>query len=129
VSVAQIPPPVDTTWVNDAQAATDAATILRLASSGADYDRLLELAGAAGELICLYLDRTDPIPGVLPQTPPPPLRTAHANVTVELWRRKDAPFGVLDAWSPDGTATRIGSDPLQGVHHMITPYKAGWGIG
>ena len=124
-----IPPAYDTTWRDDDQAATDAAGILRLATAGPDFERLTICARAAGNHICSFLDRTDPLPGVTPGEPPEDLRFAQAHVTVELFRRKDAPFGVLDAWSPDSGTARIGNDPLAGVKNLILPYKARWGLG
>jgi hypothetical protein len=125
----QVPPYVDISWRDDLQAAGDAAAVLRISMSSPEAARLTLCAQAAGLHICRYLDRKEPIPGVTPGVPPEDLRFAHAHVTVELYRRKDAPFGVLDAWSPDSGATRIGSDPLSGVKTMITPYKNRWGLG
>lgn len=129
MSDAYIPSPVDVSWRDDLQAATDAALVLKLSPTGPDFDRLYALAQSAGELICLHLDRYEPIPGTLPQTPPPPLRFAHSHVTIELWRRKDAPFGVLNAWSTDDVAVRIGNDPLAGIIPVIEPYRSHWGLG
>lgn len=128
MSSVQIPPSVDTTWRDDVQAANDALLVMKLARDPANVDLLTLYAIEAGDLICLYLDRTDTIPGVIPGTPPPALRGAHRDVTVELYRRKDAAFGVLNAWSPDDGAIRISADPLRGVYARITPYKANWGL-
>ena len=124
-----IPPLYDTTWRDDTQAAQDAARVLRLPTSGGEFPRLEVCAVAAGKAICAYLDRVGPIPGVEPGVPPGPLRFAHSHVTVELYRRKDAPFGVLDAWSADTGTVRVGSDPLSGVKVLINPYRSRWGIG
>lgn len=124
-----IPPTMDRSWVDVDLAVADAASILKLSTTGPDAPALQRCAEAAGELICIDLDRVTPIPGITPGVPPPPLRNAHAYVTIELWRRKDAPFGVLNAWSPDDVAIRIGADPLHGVRQMITPYKEQWGLG
>lgn len=123
-----IPPPVDMTWVNSALAADDALKILGLTVDPGSQAMMLPFAESAGSLICLYLDRITPIPGSIPGTPPPALRNAHANVSAELWRRKDAPFGVLDAWSPDTIGVRITPDPLNGVRNMLDPYRSRWGL-
>lgn len=124
-----IPPAYDTTWRNDQQAAQDAARILRLPLAGAEFDRLVVCAEAAGDHICQFLDRPGPIPGVEPGIPPQPLRYAHGNVTVELFRRKDIPFGVMGGWNQDdGGSTFVSPDPLAGVKFLITPYKARWGL-
>jgi hypothetical protein len=53
---------------------------------------------------------------------------AAAHVTRELYERKDAPFGVLGAWSQDGEAMRIARDHLAGVEYLLMPYKLGWGL-
>lgn len=124
-----IPPQVDSTWRDDLQAAGDAAEILRIPQSGPEFDRLKLKAITAGEHICQYLDRTEPIPGHGIGVPPPALRTAQAQVTVELYRRKDAPFGVLGGWNQDdGGQTYISPDPLAGVKPLIMPYKARFGL-
>ena len=59
----------------------------------------------------------------------PLVRTAMTNLTIELYRRKDAPFGVLNAWSPDEVAVRISSDPMRGIVHILLPLKKKFGIG
>ena len=124
-----IPPAtLDESWRDDPLAARDAAAVLRLPPSGAEFARLEVCAVAAGVHICQFLDRWSPIPGVTPGVPPGPLRFAQSQVTVELYRRKDAPFGVLDAWSPDSGTVRVGTDPLSGVKSLLTPYRTHWGI-
>ena len=124
-----LPAAYDTTWRNDTLAAQDAAVILRLPKAGPEFERLVTMAGAAGEDICQFLDRPSPIPGVEPGKPPDGLRAAQAQVTVELYRRKDAPFGIVGGWNADdGGATHISPDPLAGVKPLITPYRARWGL-
>jgi hypothetical protein len=52
------------------------------------------------------------------------------QVTVELYRRKDAPFGVLNSWSENDVGpVRIGTDPLKGVEHLLAPYAHRYGVG
>ena len=117
---------VDQTWCDDVQAVNDALTILALPTSAANQNMLRPFAESACQLISNFLDRLTPFgaPGVAPA----PLRTAHAQVTCELYRRKDAPFGVLNAWSQDEVAVRIGNDALAGVKPSILPYKERWGL-
>jgi hypothetical protein len=54
---------------------------------------------------------------------------AAVALSVELYRRKDASFGVLNAWSQSGEAFRIGADHLRGVASLLEPFREGWGIG
>jgi hypothetical protein len=54
---------------------------------------------------------------------------AMAVLTIELYRRKDAPFGVTDAWSPDGVPVQLSSDPLQGVKKRLRSLKGRCGVG
>lgn len=116
--------PAPSNWCQDDRALTDALALLRLPGTDADKDRLSQYVETACQLITAELDRGDvPVEG-----DPPALRTAHALVAVELYRRKDAPFGVLNAWSTDELAIRIGTDPLAGVFHMILPFKLGFGV-
>lgn len=122
-----IPPFVDTSWRNDSQAANDAALILRLPAGSVDGQWLLQCAGAAGDAICLELDRLDPIPGIIPGFPPNALRNAHARATVNEFRSKDAPNGVVNSWAPDDAAEIVAGDCLVGVRPLIRPYKARWG--
>ena len=122
--------PVDTVpaWVDPDQVLTDVLAVLRKTPSDVDADRLEELIPTAAELARAYLDRdTDPLPPAPPMHPL--VRTAMTNLTIELYRRKDAPFGVLNAWSPDEVAVRISSDPMRGIVHILLPLKKKFGIG
>jgi hypothetical protein len=123
-----LPPAVDISWANIPQAMADAAQILGFTAGGPQEVALEPFAEAALSSIGLYLDRTEPINGSVPGVPPPPLRTAHATVTVNLWRAKDAPHGVRNAWSDDQVAETIPGDPLVGVYASINPYKGRWGL-
>ena len=64
-----------------------------------------------------------------PASIPSPVFDAAVNLTVELYRRKDAPFGVTDSWGLDGASIRLSSDVMKGTASMLAPYKARWGIG
>lgn len=117
--------PVPGAWCDDDQALADALLVLRLPGTDVDKQRLEQSVATACELITAALDRPDDDPVV---GAPSALRTAHYMVAIELYRRKDAPFGVLNAWSPDEGSVRINTDPLRGVYHMILPYKRGFGV-
>lgn len=117
--------PIPGAWCDDDRALADALKVLRLPSTDIDNTRLTTAVATACELITACIDRADddPVTG-----DPAALRTAHYMVAVELYRRKDAPFGVLNAWSPDEGALRINTDPLRGVYHIILPFKRGFGV-
>lgn len=122
--------PVDTVpaWVDQDQVLVDVLDVLRKAASDPDADRVEALIPTAADLVQAYLDRdADPLPAAPPMHPL--VRTAMTNLTVELFRRKDAPFGVLNAWSPDDIALRVSSDPLRGVVGILLPLKTGFGVG
>lgn len=111
-------------WCDDDRALADALAILRLPASDLDKDRLALCVTEACELITDELDRGDtPITG-----DPVTLRMIHAELSVELYRRKDAPFGVLNAWSPEDVALRISSDPMVGFRHRLEPWKLDYGV-
>lgn len=111
-------------WCDDDRALSDALSILRLPASDLDKDRLAICVTEACELISNELDRADaPIEG-----DPATLRMVHAELSVELYRRKDAPFGVLNAWSPDEIALRIPGDPLAGFRARLLPWKLDYGV-
>ena len=59
---------------------------------------------------------------------PAPVKQATLLVAADLWKRKDAPFGVVDAWSQDMVAFRISGNPLAGVLRMLLPDKTRWGV-
>ena len=122
--------PVDTipAWVDADQVLADVLDVLRKTATDADSDRIEALIPAAANLAQAYLDRdADPLPAAPPMHPL--VRTAMTNLTVELYRRKDAPFGVLNAWSPDDLALRVSSDPMRGVVGILLPLKTGFGVG
>ncbi len=99
--------------------------LLKLTGDSPDAGRVNDLAELVLELIhdrlgaTLYYDET---------TVPTPIVEAAAVATSEMYRRKDAPFGITGAWSQEGENLRISRDPLAGVEHLIAPYKVGWGI-
>jgi hypothetical protein len=121
--------PVDTvpSWVDPAQVLADVLDVLRLPATDDDADRLEALIPTAALLVEAFIDRGD---SPLPDAPPmhPLIRTAMTNVVIELYRRKDAPFGVLNAWSADEVTVRITTDPLRGVLKILLPLKRRFGI-
>jgi len=114
-------------WVDEDQVLTDALDVLRLPAGDADSDRIAALIPAAAALIETYLDRDDqPLDAAPPMHPL--IQTAMTNCTIELYRRKDAPFGVLNSWSSDEMVVRISSDPLRGVMKILLPLKIQFGV-
>lgn len=131
--------PLALPWALD-RVTSSALAVLRLNSDDIDAARIQQKASVATRLINEFLDlATFPIqwlvpyfgpndPEVMVCVVPPELYEAAINVTVELYRAKDAPFGVSDAWSADGALVRISSDRLKGIRSLITTHKGRWGI-
>jgi len=114
-------------WVDADQVLADVLDVLRLPPTDDDSDRIAALIPAAAELIKTYLDRdTEELPAAPPMHPL--IQTAMTNCTIELYRRKDAPFGVLNSWSPDEMVVRISTDPLRGVMKILLPLKLQFGV-
>lgn len=59
---------------------------------------------------------------------PQDVLNAAVQLTEELYRRKDAPFGISNAWSPTGEAVRLSRDTLAGVEPALAPHVEGWGM-
>lgn len=104
-----------------AQAALD---ILRLDEADEDAGRIVDAATSATELVDQVLDHD-----IAPASIPSPVFDAAVNLTVEMYRRKDAPFGVTDSWSVDGASIMLSADVMRGTRSTLARYKARWGIG
>jgi len=118
-----VAPPAPLPWDVDA-VAQSALELLRLTSADIDADRMLAMADTATTLIDAELDYA-----VSPTEIPGAVFDAAVNLTVELYRRKDAPFGVLDSWSVDGAAIRLSADVMRGTRKMLAPFVSRWGVG
>lgn len=103
-----------------AQAALD---ILRLDPTDEDAARILSAAATAITLVDTFLDYE-----FAPVSIPSPVFDAGVNLTVELYRRKDAPFGSTDGWSPDAASVMLTADVMRGTYSMLDPFKSRWGI-
>jgi hypothetical protein len=113
-------------WADVAAIAQAALEVMRLDAADADVSRVEDVAGSAVLLVDAYLDRADD-PLISPA--PSPVVDACVQVTIELYRRKDAPFGVLNTWSEsDVGPVRIGTDPIKGVEQMLAPYAHRYGV-
>ncbi len=113
-------------WDVDAIVA-DALDILRLDPSDDDADRIRREALVATALCEQLLDCATS-PWASAAELPAPVAEAAVWSTVELYRRKDAPFGVTDSWSIDGAVVRLSADVMRGVRRLLTPYKARRGV-
>lgn len=113
-------------WADVLDIAAQALAVLRMDPTDQDAPRVEGAALSAVQLVDTYLDRADD-PLVAP--PPQPVNDAAVQVTVELYRRKDAPFGVLNSWSENDVGpVRIGTDPIKGVEQMLSPYAHRYGV-
>jgi hypothetical protein len=113
-------------WSDPATITAAALAVLRLDPTDADAVRVESAARSALFLVDDYLDRADdPLVSPAPQ----PVTDATVQVTCELYRRKDAPFGVLNSWSEsDIGPVRIGTDPIKGVELLLAPYAHRYGV-
>jgi hypothetical protein len=122
---------VDTSWCNDTQAADDALEFLRLKAGDIDEERVQRQAVVACGLLAQFLDRHDVSedhPAVTDAVELALLREAHGKLTAELYLRKDAPFGIANAFDDAADSFRIGSDPLAGVRRLAGGLKVRWGV-
>lgn len=115
-------PPATNLWDVDRIVAR-ALEVLRLGTDDPDTPRVYDAAQAACPLIDVYVDHVEP--AAVSQL----METAAVQITIELYRSKDAPFGVIDAWSQDMVAFRIPRDRLAGVLSLLDPSKTRWGVG
>lgn len=108
-----------------------AAAVMRLDPSDPDVVLRLPLAAeVACELINDYLDRGPAI--FTSDDVPEAVMGAATQTTIELYRRKDAPFGVVSGWSQIDNqygVTRPSTDWIKGVETQLAPFKLAWGIG
>jgi hypothetical protein len=121
-----VAPPDQTAWWDET--ATTAAVLAQLRLTGTDVDaaRIGELVGAAGQAINAYLDQPD----ATPPAPLPILQAALEQVTIELYRRKDAGAANPTDYAVAAVVSRYGAtDPLGDVRAQLLPYKRRWGVG
>ncbi len=130
------------TWHDQAPAvAAEAANRLRLRESDPDWGRVEAQARAAMRAIdsrlCLRpattrlsypLSDVDVAWTYADGEQPPDVTEAAVVATMDLLRRKDAPFGVLNAASLTGEPVRISRDQLAGAMSLLEPYVEGWGF-
>jgi hypothetical protein len=106
------------------EVANAALDILRLDADDEDAARILVDAETATELVDAELDYA-----VAPTTVPRAVIDAAVNLTIELYRRKDAPFGITDSWTVDGASIRLSNDVMRTTRSMLTKHKKRFGIG
>lgn len=100
--------------------------VLRLDPSDMDAARIATKATEAAWLIDQQLDMVTPY--ATADAIPTAIVGAAVTLTVELYRRKDAPGGITDSWTADGSFLRLSADVLKGVRSTIQPAKQRWGV-
>jgi hypothetical protein len=134
-------PPVTGTWHDQAAEIAEAARgALRLASNDPDLPRLPLCARSA----CAMIDHRLQLREALDRMPltvggltwwtyavedvPADVYAAAVQLCGEQFRRKDAPFGVLNAASANAVPMYVSRDQLAGVESLLAPYVEGWGF-
>ena len=113
-------------WANVASLTDMVLAVLRRDNSDPDAGAIQEYTTAAVLLVDDYLDRAEWPFTVAPQ----PVTSAIVQVAVELYRRKDAPFGVINNWSDsDIGPVRVPVDWSKGVEYLLDPYAWRFGVG
>lgn len=116
--------PVANVWdLNEITA--QALAVLRLGPGDVDVACIEEAALVATIRLDPYLDAVEAVD----TTTLPDLVQGAVELTIEVYRTKDAPWGVLDAWSADTIPMRISSDRLRSIRSLVIPRKQRWGIG
>jgi len=100
---------------------------LTLSPTDPDLPWLGQLADAVIALVDEYLDSPEPPFNTLGAVPPA-ITTACVLALIDAYRRKDATFGIIGAWSPDGVALRVSRDWLDGVKASLQPYRVRFGV-
>lgn len=136
-----VPEAVAGTWHEQAPAIASAAlNQLRVSANDIDADRVaskalpacamidgdLDLRAVAGRVA--YVQGGVAVVTYADGDAPADVVEAAVQLTVELYRRKDAAFGVLNAWSPSGEPLRISRDQLAGIDSLLAPHREGWGF-
>lgn len=124
MSDASVSPPAANTW-DIADIGTQALAVLRMENDDVDAGRVEDAAEVATVRLDGYLDAVTPIDTATM----PDLVQAAVELTVEVYRTKDAPWGVLDAWSADTVPVRISSDRLRSIRGLVIPRKERFGVG
>jgi hypothetical protein len=122
-------PPAAPPWNGDPTILVEyAAARLNLAPTDPDRPWLAQLADAVVELIREYVDGGSA--GVVDEAGnvKPSVTTASVLALIDAYRRKDATFGIIGAWSPDGVALRVSRDWLDGVKASLQPHRVAFGI-
>lgn len=120
-----VSPPAVNPW-DVTQVAERALDVLRLDPADMDAARIERKAAEAVALIDAELDLVLPYPTV--SAIPAPVVEAAVNLTVELYRRKDAPGGITDSWTSDGSFLRLSADVMKGARSELAPYKGRRGL-
>ena len=107
--MSDIAPPSSGVWYDLDETTTAVLAILRLTEQDVDVDRIRECIPAAAWRIEAMLDDVDEVAAN------PALQQSLNQVTIELYRRKDAPFDVV---------RRI----LDPVRSELVPLKRRWGV-
>lgn len=100
---------------------------LTLSPTDPDLPWLGQLADSVIELVDEYVDSPAP-PFNEAGTVRPSITTACVLALIDAYRRKDATFGIVGAWSPDGTALRVSRDWLDGVKASLQPHRVQFGV-
>jgi hypothetical protein len=117
-------------WGSPVTIAAAAMAILDLPAGDSAQPEVEQAASVALFLIDEYLGAPEP-PWADPTVAPSPVTEAATLVTVELYRRRDATFGVLNTWSTaDFGPVRVSTDWLKGVESLLHPYmRDHYGVG
>jgi hypothetical protein len=118
--VITVTPPAANPW-DVAAVASRALAVLRLDPADVDAERVTEAATSAVALVDAELDLRTAYASAA--VIPPTVVEAAVNLTVEGYRRKDAPFGLTDSWSVDGAYLRLSADVMKGTKSALRPFK------
>lgn len=118
-----VAPPARGPWIVE-DVANAALDVLRLDPTDDDAARITVDADRATRLVDLELDEE-----TAPTVVDPLAFGAAVTLTIELYRRKDSPFGITDSWSVDGASIRVSSDVMRGVRSELAKLRGRWAVG
>lgn len=122
-----VAPPAPLPW--DLPAITAAALdVLRLDPTDQDADRIATAAMVATADVEAELDY-ETSPWATAADIPPAVTWVATVRTVEAYRRKDAPFGLADSFSPDGASVYLPANHRRGTSSVLAPYRSRRGVG